>query len=92
MPLIDAKLADFVLLCVDGSYGFEMETFEFLNATSARVSEGYGGTDTFDHLKSQEVKRRKKVLKQRFWTEIYDGAKLFYISGISHGRYNQRTL
>ena len=26
-----AKLADLVLLLVDGSYGFEMETFEFLN-------------------------------------------------------------
>lgn len=21
----------------------------------------------------------------RFWTEIYDGAKLFYLSGIQHG-------
>lgn len=30
--LIDAaKYADLVLLCVDGSFGFEMETFEFLN-------------------------------------------------------------
>ena len=26
-----AKLADLVLLVIDGSYGFEMETFEFLN-------------------------------------------------------------
>ena len=30
--MIDAaKYADLVLLLVDGSYGFEMETFEFLN-------------------------------------------------------------
>lgn len=30
--MIDAaKFADLVLLCVDGSFGFEMETFEFLN-------------------------------------------------------------
>jgi len=26
-----AKLADLVLLLVDGDFGFEMETFEFLN-------------------------------------------------------------
>ena len=26
-----AKVADLVLLLVDGSFGFEMETFEFLN-------------------------------------------------------------
>ena len=25
------KIADLVLLMVDGSFGFEMETFEFLN-------------------------------------------------------------
>ncbi len=26
-----AKVADLVLLVIDGSFGFEMETFEFLN-------------------------------------------------------------
>ena len=29
----------------------------------------------------------KKELKNRFWTEIYQGAKLFYLSGVSHGCY-----
>ena len=30
--MIDAaKYADLVLLLIDGAYGFEMETFEFLN-------------------------------------------------------------
>ncbi len=28
----------------------------------------------------------------RFWTEIYDGAKLFYLSGIQHGRYLKREV
>ena len=32
-----------------------------------------------------KLKKTKKKLKQRFWTEIYDGAKLFYLSGIQHG-------
>jgi ribosome biogenesis protein BMS1 len=30
------------------------------------------------------------VCQHRFWTEIYDGAKLFYLSGMVHGKYNKR--
>ena len=30
-PLAAAKYADLVLLLIDGGFGFEMETFEFLN-------------------------------------------------------------
>jgi hypothetical protein len=30
-----AKFADLVLLLVDGNFGFEMETFEFLNVLQA---------------------------------------------------------
>jgi hypothetical protein len=26
------------------------------------------------------------AFQARFWTEIYDGAKLFYLSGLQHGR------
>ena len=93
--LIDAaKLADLVLLCVDGSYGFEMETFEFLNVLQVHGFPKVMGVLThLDHFKEpKKLKKTKKVLKQRFWTEIYDGAKLFYISGMSHGRYNQRDI
>ena len=32
-----AKYADLVLLLVDGAFGFEMETFEFLNLLQARA-------------------------------------------------------
>jgi hypothetical protein len=28
----------------------------------------------------------------RFWTEIYDGAKLFYLSGVQHGKYLKREV
>lgn len=35
----------------------------------------------------QRVKELKKKLKHRFWTEIYQGAKLFYLSGIINNRY-----
>ena len=31
-----AKVADLVLLLIDGDFGFEMETFEFLNLLQAR--------------------------------------------------------
>ncbi len=35
--MIDAaKYADLVLLLVDGAFGFEMETFEFLNILQVR--------------------------------------------------------
>ncbi len=35
--MIDAaKYADLVLLMVDGGFGFEMETFEFLNLLQVR--------------------------------------------------------
>lgn len=27
-----------------------------------------------------------------FWAEIYDGAKLFYLSGLQHGRYLKREV
>jgi ribosome biogenesis protein BMS1 len=29
----------------------------------------------------KKLKKTKKTLKHRFWTEVYPGAKLFYLSG-----------
>ena len=26
-------------------------------------------------------------MKQRFWTDVYDGAKMFYLSGVKYGHY-----
>ena len=41
-----------------------------------------------DLIKKQATLRStKKALKKRFWTEIYQGAKLFYLSGVLNGRY-----
>eukprot|EP00798_Chlamydomonas_sp_ICE-L_P024732 gene24732-10368_t len=39
-----------------------------------------------------KLKKTKKKLKARFWTEIYDGAKLFYLSGCQHGKYLKREV
>lgn len=37
--------------------------------------------------KADKLKRTKKELKHRFWTEVYAGAKLFYLSGQLHDQY-----
>ncbi|KAL9993636.1 putative ribosome biogenesis protein Bms1/Tsr1 [Helianthus debilis subsp. tardiflorus] len=39
--------------------------------------------DKFKDVK--KLKKTKQRLKHRFWAEIYDGAKLFYLSGLIHG-------
>ncbi len=83
------KVADLVLLMIDGSFGFEMETMEFLNVLQSHGFPKVIGVLTHLDLikKAKTLKATKKRLKQRFWTEIYDGAKLFYLSGIINGRY-----
>lgn len=83
------KIADLVLLMIDGSFGFEMETMEFLNVLQAHGFPKVMGVLThLDLIKKTRILRAtKKRLKHRFWTEIYQGAKLFYLSGIINGRY-----
>ncbi|KAJ6818124.1 ribosome biogenesis protein BMS1-like protein isoform X2 [Iris pallida] len=93
--MIDAaKFADLVLLLIDGSYGFEMETFEFLNILQVHGFPKVMGVLT--HLdKFKDVKKLRKTkqrLKHRFWTEIREGAKLFYLSGLIHGKYPKREV
>lgn len=62
-----------VLLLVDASFGFEMETFELLNILQTHGFPKVIGVlthlDLFKHSKS--LKKTKKRLKQRFWTEVY---------------------
>ncbi|KAJ6508967.1 GTP binding protein [Mycena sanguinolenta] len=83
------KIADLVLLMIDGSFGFEMETFEFLNILQSHGFPKVIGILTHLDLikKAATLKDTKKALKKRFWTEIYQGAKLFYLSGVMNGRY-----
>ena len=73
-----AKVADLVLLVVDAKFGFEMETFEFLNVLQVsgfpKVMGVLTHLDQFRTAKS--LRQTKKDLKQRFWTEIYQGAKV----------------
>jgi ribosome biogenesis protein BMS1 len=104
------KVADLVLLMVDGSFGFEMvrmqalygwialtlrqETFEFLNILQAHgFPKVIGVLSHLDLIKKIATLRvTKKALKKRFWTEIYQGAKLFYLSGVINGRYPDQEI
>ncbi|KAI0488248.1 hypothetical protein KFK09_028075 [Dendrobium nobile] len=93
--MIDAaKFADLVLLLIDGSYGFEMETFEFLNILQVHGFPKVMGVlthlDKFEDVK--KLRKTKQRLKHRFWTEIKEGAKLFYLSGLIHGKYPKREI
>ena len=84
-----AKVADLVLLLVDASFGFEMEIFEFLNICQVHGMPRIMGVLTHLDLltNAKALRKTKKMLKQRFWTEVYAGAKLFYLSGLIHDEY-----
>jgi ribosome biogenesis protein BMS1 len=83
------KIADLVLLMVNGSVGFQMETFEFLNILQVHGFPKVLGLVThLDGFKDgKKLAKTKKRLKKRFWTDIYDGAKLFHMSGVINGKY-----
>lgn len=90
-----AKVVDIVLLMIDGNYGFEMETMEFLNVLSSTGMPGnvFGILTHLDLFRKQDtLKAQKKRLKHRFWSELYQGAKLFYLSGVINGRYPDREV
>ncbi|KAI9752018.1 MAG: NAD-dependent isocitrate dehydrogenase [Chaenotheca gracillima] len=90
-----SKVADIVLLMIDGNYGFEMETMEFLNILSSSGMPGnvFGILTHLDLFrKPATLQAAKKRLKHRFWSELYQGAKLFYLSGVINGRYPDREV
>lgn len=90
-----SKIADIVLLMIDGNFGFEMETMEFLNVLGSSGMPGnvFGILTHLDLFrKPATLKDAKKRLKHRFWSELYQGAKLFYLSGVINGRYPDREV
>uniref|UniRef100_A0A2K6NTN7 Bms1-type G domain-containing protein n=1 Tax=Rhinopithecus roxellana TaxID=61622 RepID=A0A2K6NTN7_RHIRO len=68
-----AKAADLVLMLIDASFGSEMETFEFLNICQVygfpKIMGVLTHLDSFKHNK--QLKKTKKRLKHRFWTEVF---------------------
>ncbi|KAF5291301.1 hypothetical protein FQA39_LY03452 [Lamprigera yunnana] len=89
-----AKVVDLVLLLCDASFGFEMEVFEFLNICQVHGMPRIMGVLThLDMIKNAKaLKNTKKILKHRFWTEVYAGAKLFYLSGIVRDEYLRNEI
>ncbi|VDO97610.1 unnamed protein product [Soboliphyme baturini] len=89
-----SKVADLVLLLIDASFGFEMEVFEFLHICQAHGMPKIIGVLThLDLIKSaKRLKKTKKELKQRFWVEIYQGAKLFNLSGMVNEQYSKNDV
>lgn len=89
-----AKAADLVLLLIDGEFGFEMETFEFLMLLQQHgMPKVIGVLNHLDGFKdNKKLKKVKKELKTRFEVEVSHGSKLFYLSGIRHGKYLKREV
>ncbi|RZC92040.1 hypothetical protein C5167_027929 [Papaver somniferum] len=85
--MIDAaKYADAVLLLVDASYGFEAETFEFLNLLQVHGFPKVMGVLThLDELKDKkQLKETKNRLQDHFQTEIYQPATVYNLSSLGH--------
>ena len=84
-----AKVADVVLLMLDGSYGFEMETFEFLSIAQVHgMPRIVGVISHLDRMKTnKQLKKHKRMLRHRFWHEVAEGAKLLCLAPMTHGMY-----
>lgn len=89
-----AKIADLVVLLIDASFGFEMETFEFLSISASHGMPKLIGVmthlDTF--TSSETLKKTKHSLKHRWWSEIHAGVKLFSLSGLVGGHSHQESV
>lgn len=89
-----SKVADLVLLMVDGNFGFEMDTFEFLNISQTHgFPKMIGVVSHLDLLKQNKaLKKRKKFLRHRFWHEVAEGAKLICLSPMQNALYRQTDI
>ncbi|KAI3913253.1 hypothetical protein MKW92_046682 [Papaver armeniacum] len=93
--MIDAaKYADAVILLIDANYGFEMETFEFLNLLQVHGMPKVVGVLTYlDELEDAET---RKIIKERvmnkFRTNIHERAIIFCLSGVHHGMYHKNEI
>jgi len=70
------------------------ETFEAISALNSHgMPKVIAVLTHLDLVKTPAaLKAQKKRLKNRFWTEVYDGAKMFYLSGVMNGRYPDREI
>lgn len=89
-----SKIADLVLLIISAKNGLQMEVFEFLSMIQVSGFPRVMGVLTFlDKFKeNKSLKVYKKKIKQRFWTDVYPGAKLFYLTGFKYSSYGKREI
>lgn len=94
-PALDlAKVADVVLLCVDVSVGFEMESFEFLAALQVHGFPRCVAIGThLDRYPFEDKKRRvKRALRKRLEKEVTKETNFFFVSGMRRGFYAFRDV
>eukprot|EP00796_Vickermania_ingenoplastis_P008240 gene8240-5761_t len=89
-----AKVVDYVFLMIDGSYGLEMETFEFLSIAQIHGMPKMCGVVThLDQLKTgKALKKRRKFLRHRFWHEVAAGAKVMCFAPMIRGLYRPNDV
>ncbi|KJP89190.1 hypothetical protein AK88_01068 [Plasmodium fragile] len=95
LSMIDvAKIADLCLLVIDGSYGLELETLEFVSILKTHgLPKVIGVVTHLDKFKdSKSIRKRKKKLSKRFTEEMAEGARIFFFSGIQNGKYNKTEV
>ncbi|KAI3861912.1 hypothetical protein MKX03_004420 [Papaver bracteatum] len=89
-----AKYADAVMLLVDTDTGFEMETFEFVNILRVHGMPKVMGVLISGGMCAdlEKLLRTKECLMNHFSTEIYEGARLFCLSGLGTGMYPKHEI
>lgn len=77
-----AKVADIVLLIIDASLSFEMETFEFLSLLKCHGFPNVMGVLThLDYFRdNKQLRKTRKKFKKRFEYEVSGNSKLFPMS------------
>jgi ribosome biogenesis protein BMS1 len=89
-----AKIADLVIIMVDGAFGFEMETFEFLNIAQVHgFPKIIGVVSHLDKMKTnKQLKKTKRLLRHRFWHEVAEGCKLVCLAPMINGIYRNSDV
>lgn len=84
-----ANIADIVLLTIDASIGFEMQTFEFLSLLQIKGFPKCMGIMThLDTYKdNKKLRKMKKFFKRRFDDETTAESKLFFTGGFKNKYY-----
>lgn len=77
-----SKIADIVLLTIDASLGFEMETFEFLSLLACHgFPQVLGVLTHLDYFKdNKQLRKTKQKFKKRFEYEVGGNSKLFTLT------------